>query len=202
MQTDGQPPVAATGARPKLLARWVRATTLGWLLGFLLVILLAMAWDLVGGTAQFMVGAGMGAGVGLLQARVVGPRVPSRRAWVVASTVGMGVPFVLWDLGSMVGLDALFSLPACALTGALLTGVLQARYFSSAARHLWILASVLGWGIPVALLAASDALPAGPGGLLTLLVIFFGGAILGAVTGQALEVLDRSTSAGSRRPGS
>lgn len=190
MQTDGQPPAAATKEQPKLLARWVRATTLGWLLGVLLVILLAMAWNLVAGDAQFMIGVGMGAGVGLLQVRVVGPRVPSKRAWVVASTFGLGGPFALWDLGSIVGLGALFSLPACALAGALLTGLLQARLFNGGARRPWILASVLGWGIPVAMIAIGDALPRGPGSLLSLPAIFFGGAILGAVTGRTLEALD------------
>ena len=42
------------------LFRWVRATVLGWLLGFVLVLVLALAWDMIGGGAQFMVGVGMG----------------------------------------------------------------------------------------------------------------------------------------------
>jgi hypothetical protein len=191
MQSDEQPAATVVAERPNLLARWVRATTIGWLLGFLLVILLAMAWDLVAGGAQFMVGVGMGGGVGLMQARVVGARVPSQRAWVVASTVGMGAPFVLWDLGSIAGLGALFSLPVCALAGALFAGLLQARLLGGPARPRWVLASVLGWGIPVALMAVGDALPRGPGSLLSLPAIFFGGAVLGWVTGKALAGLDR-----------
>lgn len=191
MQSNEAPTTTVVTERPKLLARWVRATTLGWLLGVLLVILLAMAWDLVGGGAQFMVGVGMGAGVGIMQARVVGVQGPSRWDWVVASVVGMGAPFVLWDLGSLVGLGALFSLPVCVLAGALFAGLLQARLLGGLARPRWVLASVLGWGIPVALMAVGDALPRGPGSLLSLPAIFLGGACLGWVTGRALERLDR-----------
>lgn len=191
MQSNEQPTATVVTERPKLLARWVRATTLGWLLGIVLVVLLAMAWDLVTGGAQFMVGIGMGAGVGLLQAREVGPPVTSKRAWVVASTVGMGAPFVLWDLGSIAGLGALFSLPVCALAGALFAGLLQARLLGGSARPRWVLASVLGWGIPVALMAIGDALPRGAGSILSLPAIFFGGAVLGWVTGKALEALGR-----------
>lgn len=189
MQSNEQPTATVVTDRPTLVARWVRATTLGWLLGFLLVVLLALAWDLVGGGAQFVVGVGMGAGVGLLQARVVGPRVPSKRAWAVASTVGMGAPFALWDLGSIAGLGALFSLPVCALAGALFAGLLQARLLGDSARPRWVLASVLGWGIPVGLMAVGDALPRGPGSVLSLPAMFFGGAVLGWVTGKALEGL-------------
>lgn len=191
MQSSEQPTVTVVTERPKLLARWLRATTLGWLLGVLLVLVLAMAWDLVAGGAQFMVGVGMGAGVGLLQSRVVGPLVPSKRAWVVASVVGIGTPFLLWDAGAGLGLGALFSLPVCVLAGALFAGLLQARLLGGGARPRWVLASVLGWGIPVGLVAAGDALPPGPGSILSLPAIFFGGAILGAVTGRTLEGLDR-----------
>ena len=62
----------AMSSEPTAFHRWVRATTLGWLLGFVLVVVLSIAWDQIGGGAQFIVGVGMGAGVGIMQARVVG----------------------------------------------------------------------------------------------------------------------------------
>ena len=69
-------------------ARWVRATTVGWLIGFVLVVVLAMVWDMIGGRAQFMVGVGMGAGVGYMQARVVGAWVDPTRRWLWTSIIG------------------------------------------------------------------------------------------------------------------
>jgi hypothetical protein len=125
-----------------------------------------------------------------MQAREIGARVPSKRAWVVASVIGIGTPFLLWDVGTALNLGALFSLPVCALAGALFAGLLQARLLGGSARPRWVLASVLGWGIPVALMAVGDALPGGPGSFLSLPAIFFGGAVLGWVTGRALEGLD------------
>ena len=83
---------------PFTFNRWVKATTLGWLIGFVLVVVLAIAWDQIGGRAQFMVGVGMGAGVGFMQARVLGECIESAGRWIWATTLGMGLPFVLWIL--------------------------------------------------------------------------------------------------------
>ena len=109
----------------RLFTRWVRATFLGWLLGFVVVIVLALAWDMIGGGAQFMVGVGMGAGVGYMQSRVVGEWADSPRRWLWASIIGMGAPFVLWDLSVLVGFEFVFSLPLSVLMGGLLVGILQ-----------------------------------------------------------------------------
>ena len=49
---------------------WLRATFLGWVIGFFLVIGLVLIWDAIGvGSSQFMIGVGMGAGVGFMQGR-------------------------------------------------------------------------------------------------------------------------------------
>ena len=45
---------------------WLRATVAGWLLGVPLIVALALLGEAVGvGGAQFLVGVGMGAGLGL-----------------------------------------------------------------------------------------------------------------------------------------
>lgn len=72
----------STQSNRRLFTRWVRATFLGWLLGFVVVIVLALAWDMIGGGAQFMVGVGIGAGVGYMQSRVVGEWADSPRRWL------------------------------------------------------------------------------------------------------------------------
>jgi len=64
-----------------LFTRWVRATAVGWLLGFGLVIVLALAWDMVGGGAQFMVGVRSGNLVGAGLHRGLGIASGRLRAW-------------------------------------------------------------------------------------------------------------------------
>jgi hypothetical protein len=57
----------------RLFPRWLRATFLGWLLGFLLILAGSVIGDLVElGGGQFIVGIGMGAGVGYTQGRTLG----------------------------------------------------------------------------------------------------------------------------------
>ena len=54
--------------------RWVRGTFAGWLLGFLLLIVGAIVGDLIGmWGSNFIVGIGMGAGVGYAQGRMRSP---------------------------------------------------------------------------------------------------------------------------------
>ncbi len=172
----------------RFYVRWVRATSLGWLLGFGLVIVLAMAWNLVGGGAQFMVGVGMGAGVGYMQSRMIGEWVDSTRPWMWASVVGMGVPFVLWDIGAMVGMNSLFSLPLCVVLGGLLVGLMQRRLLASRSdrAYRWVPACAAGWALPAGAIALGDSVSGGWGGLVSLAAMLMGGAVLGLVTGGAL----------------
>ena len=135
-----------------------------------------------------MVGVGMGAGVGFMQARVVGEWAKPARRWIWATTVGMGLPFLLCDLGVAVGLLA-FSLPLCVVAGSLLVGVLQSVLLRLRLNRTawWIPASLVGWGLPAAGIALGDSgLLSGPGALVSVGAMFLGGAVLGAVTGKAL----------------
>jgi hypothetical protein len=177
-------------------AHWVRATTYGWLLGFVSVLILALIWGLLGGTAQFMVGIGMGSGVGYMQFRKMGFWIEPTRRWLWTSIIGMGIPFVLWDLGALAGFKSFFSLPLCALIGSLLVSVLQLRLLRPNFEHaiLWIPACVLGWGLPVSVIALGDSgLLPGPLKMLSIIVMFFGGLILGGVTGKALLWLSQNS---------
>ena len=179
----------AVSSEPTAFHRWVRATTLGWLLGFVLVVVLSIAWDQIGGGAQFIVGVGMGAGVGIMQARVVGEWVKPTRRWIWATTAGMGLPFLLWDIGVAVGLRAFFSLPLCVVAGSLLVGVLQSVLLRLRLNRTawWIPASLVGWGVPASGIAMGDSgLLSGPGALVSVGAMVLGGAVLGAVTGKAL----------------
>jgi hypothetical protein len=174
---------------PALFKDWLKATTLGWLLGFFLVVMLAVAWDQLGGSAQFMVGIGMGAGVASLQGRVLRRLEVDAYRWVAVTTLGMGLPFLLWDLSAAKGLDVFFSLPSCVVVGSALAGALQSPLLRprSGRTSLWIPASVIGWGLPAGGIALADAgALSGGGALVSLGAMFLGGPVLGAVTGQAL----------------
>ncbi len=178
------------------ITRWIRATSVGWLLGFVLVIGLAVVWDLIGGGAQFMVGIGMGAGVGYMQSRVIGQWIDTPRRWLWASIVGMGSPFVLWDIGAAVGLESVFSLSRCVLVGGLLVGTLQTRLLPHRDRAVWwVLACILGWGMPAGAIALIERgrIEGPSGSLLSIGAMLLGGVILGAVTGPALMRLLRSS---------
>jgi len=174
---------------------WIRATTLGWLIGLVMVVVLAMVWDMIGGGAQFMVGVGMGAGVGYMQARVARAWTGQIQPWLWTSIIGMGVPFVFWDIGSLTGMKALFSLPVCVLAGGLLTGLLQQRLLRPRFERTtwWIPACVAGWGLPAGLIQFADSGLLPPiSGLLSTIVILFGGLLLGAVTAKTLQWMSPS----------
>ena len=85
-----------------------------------------------------------------MQARVVGEWADSTRRWCWASIVGMGIPFVLWDLSAAFGIEALFSLPLCVVVGGLLVRALQASLLRTRFDRVfwWIPACVVGWGLP------------------------------------------------------
>ena len=156
----------------------MRATFLGWLLGFVLVIAGALAWDIIGMQAQFMVGVGMGAGVGYMQGRVArewlgasGQWLGTSKPWLWTSIIGMGLPFVMWDLLAWTGFP--FSLGLCVAVGGLLTGLLQARLLRphSDRAGWWPLACLAGWTLGTG--AGVDAL--------ILAVILLGGLVLGSL---------------------
>jgi len=186
-------------SRPSLVSRWVRTTAWGWLLGLVLVVLLAVVWDAVGGGAQFMVGLGMGAGVGYAQGRMIGAWIDSPRRWLWSSVAGMGVPFLLWDLSAAGDVPLPFSLPAAALMGALLVGILQWRLLRPRSNRAvwWVPACIVGWGVPTVGLRLNDlaVVPAPMAYLLSIGMMFFGGIVLGLVTGKVLAWIFRPSAA-------
>ena len=82
----------------RFFGRWVLATFGGWVLGVVVVVLLAGIGELVGVGNQFAVGIGMGWSVGYTQWRIARKWFGATTQWMWASTVGMGTPFVLSDV--------------------------------------------------------------------------------------------------------
>ena len=174
----------------RLFTRWVRATFVGWWLGFILVVVGSVLANSVGGGAQFMVGLGMGAGVGYAQGRVARDWLGRLRPWMAASMVGMGAPFAVRDLASAIGFALPYSLTIYVVLGGILVSALQWRLLRPHFHRSgwWVPASVAGWALPAGLVAWYDAFvgPSPFGAIVFLGMILLGGLVLGAVTGSAL----------------
>ena len=111
----------------RLFAIWLRATATGWVLGLPLIVLAALVGEAIGlGGVQFFVGAGMGAGVGLMQGWAIRDVVGRFAPWFWSCVVGLSAPFAVTDLGHVMRLDLPFSIYVAVLFGGLFAGLGQA----------------------------------------------------------------------------
>ena len=186
-------------------ASWVRTTTIGWFLGFFVMLVLIFIWEAILGPGQTMVGVGMGAGVGFWQSRLLKRVLDRPLRWAWATVVGMGAPFAAWDVSAALGREAIFSnmLPICVVLGGLLVAVWQWRLLRPLSQRAgwWILACTIGWAIPSLFIALGnpEAVPAPWGELLSLTGMFLGGILLGATTAKPLVwILGERQGVGSR----
>ena len=126
----------------RYLKRWALATFGGWLLGIVAMILLDEIADVMQHRGnQFAVGLGMGWGVGFAQWRVAREWFGATSNWMWISTVAMGMPFLLTDVGALswAGSERSLLFLNVAL-GASLLGLLEWRILRSRSRraHWWI----------------------------------------------------------------
>lgn len=173
------------------LGPYVRATSLGWLLGLPLVAVLALVGEGVGlGGVQVFVGLGMGAAVGLLQSRALRPLLARHWRWFAAS-LALSVPFLATDVFAALAVGPRYSLAVCVTLGGLLVGALQAALLPTTGlgRARWVVASLIGWSLAGATAELANALVGshslrGVGGALTFLALTgAGGPLLGLITG-------------------
>jgi hypothetical protein len=183
-----------------LLRSWVRATWLGWLFGIPCIIALALLGETVGiGGAQALVGAGMGAGVGFMQRRIVRGLQVRATPWFWSCAIGLALPFLAFDLARAAGREITFSLYASVALGGLIAGAWQGYLLRA---HLpkagwWLPASLLGWSMASGVAAIADTLSRTQqlrgiaGALAYLSISATGGLVLGLVTGLSLVWLVR-----------
>lgn len=178
-----------------LSRRWIRATWGGWLLGIPCVVAFALAGEAVGiGGAQVLVGAGMGAGVGLMQGRVMREVIGKAAPWAWSCAVGLGLPFLVVDLARAAGRSLPYSLYLCVAAGGLVVGGWQALLLRPLVRNAgaWVPASATAWTLAAGSAALADNARIsqsirGIGGALAYLgMIGLGGLILGLITGIPL----------------
>jgi hypothetical protein len=186
------------------VTRWIRATFLGWILGVPLVALFAIIGENVRfGGAYVWVGLGMGAGVGIMQQRVL-----RTARWALACALGLALPMLAADILRKTGHETRYGLQVALALGGIAVGVLQARVlrFDTERTVWWTLASVVGWSAAAAFAVSADVLVqahrvaglAGAGAYLGLVVA--GGLALGITTGLALTRLRSATTPNGSLP--
>ena len=181
----------------RFFARWVGFTFLGWLLGFVLTVILAVSWESIGlGTSQFMVGVGMGAGVGFMQGLIIKRWTGEWRRWFFSSIVGLGAVFVVFDLFGGIALQGSdsFALIVPVAAGGLLAGCLQWFVLRAHGNRAgwWPLSCMIAWLLAAWLATApllSGKVSGTSGALLQVGLILLGGVVLGLFTGATLVVM-------------
>jgi hypothetical protein len=176
----------------------VLATSLGWIVGIPVMVLLFIGAEAVGlSEGQFLIGLAMGATIGFLQWLVARRSFGATSMWFWASVVGMTLPFALCDLIGY-NLDG-YVLIAPAALGALLVGIGQHRLFGvrSIRAYCWIPASAIAWVLAAATTLALLAIHYNPASgplvwLRPLLAFVSGGIVLGVNTGCVLVWLFRA----------
>ena len=178
--------------------RWIAHTFAGWVAGVPLLLGLSMLFE-AGGIqhANAPVGIGMGAGIGLLQARALRPAGVRGQAWATATIAGVALPFLLSDLARRLGLPLLYLVYPFAAIGGLLASLLQLRAWPGLRPRAlgWIAASTAGWWLACSSVALADLLShrlhwAGlPGALAYLGIACSGGLLLGLATAAMLPRL-------------
>ncbi len=176
----------------------MRVTLLGWLLGVPLIALMASLGEALEiESAQFLVGAGMGLGVGWLQGRALRPVLGDAWRWAFATMCALALPFAFFDVAKLREWDIAYSLPWAVTVGGLLVGLVQRQLL---ARRLhgataWIPASFVGWMSSVLVTTGVDAMSRstslGNGVKLALFLggVVLGGLVLGVVSGVGLRRL-------------
>ncbi len=192
--------------KPLTLKRWVWFTALGWLTGFACTMLIIFLFEALHIGNQSMIGIGMGAGVGLIQALLLKRYQLSGKHWFWSTFIGMSVPYLLYDLVSLfISMRPETILPIATALGGLLAGTLQ--YYTVLKPHpgssrYWILLTAVGWLLAhgfLLFLFANEKLKQLEVPVILILVfaiscILSGGPILGLITGKSMvKVVQQQT---------
>ena len=179
------------------LKKWVTATFLGWLIGFTLIVVLAVILDTIGiGNVQFFVGTGMGLGVGFMQWRILKRFFNGDKKWIWYAVLGLTIPFLFFDIISLLFSysSGSYFIPLSTGLGGLIAGLLQFRilrtYYPKA--KFWIYASFLGWvsaALTVVIMDFISLLNIANwiGFSINITLILGGGVVLGLITGLFLR---------------
>lgn len=195
MPTPTTTPTPSPTTAPISTAHWTRVTLLGWLLGVPLIALMATAGEMLKiESAQFLVGAGMGLGVGWMQGSALRATLGGAWRWAIATMLVLAIPFAFFDVAKLRAWDIGYSLQWAVTVGGLLVGMVQAQLLATRLRGTtaWIPATFAGYALSVAVTNGVDAfsrsLSVGNGVKLAMFLggVVLGGVVLGLTTGWAV----------------
>lgn len=138
-----------SSVKPITIWSWTLNNLLGWLIGFALIMSVGILLDGLHIVNQSMIGIGMGAGVGLMQNRIISKHLEVKGKWFWCTFIGMSIPYILFDLLSPVfKIITEETLPVATSIGGLLIGMFQYQFILKDKvpnSKSWILFSCLGW---------------------------------------------------------
>ena len=140
------------------LAKWILFTSLGWIIGFILALLIAEPLGKIE-LDFFGLGLGIATGIGLMQWLALREYTTINSKWLWLTSAGMGGTFLMFDilivilkaLGfkyKMDGAPAMIAITLSIAVGSYVTGLLQNKFLiknNYINTNGWILYSFLAW---------------------------------------------------------
>ncbi len=180
---------------------WIKYSFLGWLIGFIIVVVLALLFEGIGlGSTNTFIGLGMGLSIGFFQWKAFQKITVMSKKWIWYSTIGLFGSFVVFELldSFYSDLNLFDSLLLKVTVGGLFVGLLQQKLLKSSlsSSKNWTVVCVVSWALASLCATSSDYdfIPESVGAVLaaviTALIILFGGVVLGFVQSRFLSTFN------------
>ncbi len=183
--------------------KWVLINFAGWFMGIVLVLTLSVLFDSLHIEGwQFIVGVGMGLGVGFAQWLALRKAILVTKKWIWFTVLGLAAPFLIFDFISHFGGQSIgdYYIFICVAIGGIAVGLLQQHLLKKhiADSQNWALTNIVGWMLAVLAFSAinyTKQIHIGNLGLffLNLTLMLVGGPILGYLTGISLKKITSIT---------
>ncbi len=186
--------------QPFSVKQWMLFTSLGWILGVVLILLLAELSEAFAVTIDFPLGVGLGLGIGFMQWLVLRKYVETSFKWIGLTVLGLSFPFVLYDICSQ-----LFCIPEIWLflnfgIGGVVSGYLQYRFFLialSKKSKCWLWYSFYAWCLCLLLnsfpfIPYYQQLKKSTKDIINIITIFGSGPLFGLITGMGMVIILRA----------
>lgn len=183
---------------------WIGITFLGWFIGIVFIVLISNIMELFNIEGlQFQLGVGIGIGMGLIQYYVLRKKLGIGFEWFWASVIGIGLPFVLFDIirFSTVQVNAheVYVIICGGLSG-LFSGlfyhfILKRNHYNKT--MLMIVTNTAGWLFTAYSIIRMNHVDYSSPNKLQMLItniifILFGGFILGLLNGLSLKIIQKT----------
>jgi hypothetical protein len=188
------------------ISKWILFTTIGWVTGFILAMVIAEPLDTIK-LEFFGLGLGMATGIGLLQWVALRKQKYINSKWIWFTIAGLGSSYFLFDILMVILNSSKFPftteivsfgiiLTLATTFGAYIIGYLQYKFMLKKYFNIsksWIHYNMLGWLICSLIISGYFTLFGGlhlerttMGTLLNIFVVLIGGPIIGFTTGKSI----------------